>query len=397
MLIYCSNPVVNHQESFSLSGTEMGDNILSHLPDVVCKSVRSKKKMLEQCSNPATHGQFCGIHYKNPILWEPSKAKTLTKKRIKSFEHSCLDAKKIQAWYRFHRGLFMVRRRGLGYWTRSILTNDADFFSTDPVQDISGQMFLSYKDEQNHVYGFDIRSLNALYIRAEQMQEKPQNPFTRKDFPEWLLNKKNTIIERLLKRGIPQEWVPIQPPTPEQQWRMKVVDLFNKIDELNYYSSPDWFIGLNLYGQVKFYRELFDIWNFRAGLSPAQKNAIVPQYPQKIFKHSPNTVSQQTIQVVQKLNMNTMRLLISSAEDRNDRILGAMYIITTFTLVNRQARIAYPWLYDSVAFQEPHEAYEQQVVHPFETLFGINWLQNFILDPMPPLTLEPNANNHESH
>ena len=93
--------------------------------------------------------------------------------------------------------------------------------------------------------------------------------------------------------------------------------------------------------------------------------------------------------------------MISSAEDRNDRILGAMYVVTTFTMVNRQARIAYPWLYDSVAFQEPPEMYMPQI-EPFDTLFGINWLQGVFIEPIPPLSLanatpntEPNTNTNE--
>ena len=51
----------------------MGDMILSHVPDAICKSVRSKKKINEKCKNPAIHeGSFCGLHNKNPILWVPN-------------------------------------------------------------------------------------------------------------------------------------------------------------------------------------------------------------------------------------------------------------------------------------------------------------------------------------
>jgi hypothetical protein len=161
---------------------------------------------------------------------------------------------------------------------------------------------------------------------------------------------------------------------------------------------------------------LFDIWNFRAGLNNQQKNAIVPQYHQKLFKYSPFTVSNQAIGTIQKINMNAIRLLISSAADRNDRVLGAMYVVTAFTMVNRQARIAYPWLYESVeptaqadtnadtgTGADVHALLENilaqantnananansnAIIHPFEPFFGINWLQGLFFEPIPPLSL----------
>jgi hypothetical protein len=347
------------------------ENIVSHTPDTICKSVRSKKRPQEKCENPATHGQFCGLHYKHPVVW------TLQDKHV-------ADVTKLQKWYRLFRGFYMYRRHGPAFWDRTIATNDTDFFSTDPIQDIPGILFLSYKDEQNHVYGFDLRSINSLYTRALQNGETPQNPYTRRDIPSSLDSKRDRIMNILIQRGIQTEWIPIQPQTPEQQWRMKVVDLFHKIDELNYYSSPDWFIGLNHNGQIKFYRELFDIWNYRAGLSAEQKHAIVPHHAQKLFRHMPYSIASQNIATVQKINMNSIRMLITSASDRNDRILGAMYVMTTFTLVNQQARIAYPWLYDSVTFPVPEED-----VHPFETMFSLHMLQNLLMDPLPPLQLDP--------
>jgi hypothetical protein len=244
--IYNINGTDSVRINFSVRDRMGDDSILSHVSDNTCKSVRSKKKINEKCKNPAIHeGSFCGLHNKNPILWVPnirSLGSGRTQKRAVMTEAGL----KIAKWYKSVRGLFFVRRQGIGYWDRSILTNDSDFFSTDPIQDIRGIMFISYKDEQNHVYGFDIRSLHSLYIRAEQTEEEPQNPFTRREFPDWLAAKKDKMIAILTKRKISAEWIPIQPPTPEQQWRMKVVDLFHKIDELNYYSSPDWFIGLNL-------------------------------------------------------------------------------------------------------------------------------------------------------
>jgi hypothetical protein len=171
---------------------------------------------------------------------------------------------------------------------------------------------------------------------------------------------------------------------------MKVVDLFAKIDELNYYSSPDWFIGLDRDQQRKFYRELHAIWSHKAGLSIQQKNTIVPQHMQRLFRHAPWALTEQSLESLQKINMNVIRLMISSAEDRNDRILGAMYVVSTLTLVNEQARNAYPWLHESV-FEDEHETHYM----PHQPLFGIGWLNDLLsiannrIPVPPPLELPP--------
>jgi hypothetical protein len=299
-------------------------------------------------------------------------------------------ARTLLSWYRHVRGIFLKRRHGIGYWVRSVSTNDTDFFSTDPIQDISGNMFFSYMDEHKHVYSFDIRSIQSLYLRASA-SNPVTNPFTRNPIPAWVESKKNALVSLLRKRNLPTEWIPLQPPTPEQQWRMKVVDIFHKIDELNYYSSPDWFIQLNHYGQIKLYRELYDIWVFRAGLSIQQKNTIVPLHAQKLFRHTPWSISELPMESLQRVNMNVIRMMIQSAADRNDRILGAMYVVTAFTLVNRQARTAYPWLYETVSVQElefpPNVA--QEDVQPLANIFSVDWLNAIFHDTLPPLMLPP--------
>ena len=337
-----------------------------------CKNIRSKKNSKERCINIANQGDFCRIHKKNPILWVPAPIDHL------------METVRIQEWYRKRRGLFFVKRHGIGYWDRSILTNDSDFFSTDPMSDVQGIMFLSYVDSHNHVYGFDIRSIHSLYDRAQKNNETPINPFTRNEFPDRFTNRVNTLVSVLRRRKISIEWVQLMPSTPEQQLHMKIVDLFNKIDELNYYSSPDWFIGLTHFGQIRFYRELYDIWNVRAGLSRQQKEMIVPNFQTAVFKHSPWLISDQSMAHVQKINMNTIRILITSAEDKNDRILGAMYVITALTIVCKQARNAYPWLYESVqpTISQNTDIVQNEILNVVDMhLNGFNWLQNFLQIP----------------
>jgi len=369
---------------------------ISHVSEYPqCHSVKSKQNRKERCIAPATHGDFCGNHYRNPSRWTPGSPDTIAKrvKRRKLVKKKAEDTevavRKVQRWYRSVHGRYGLRLHGIAYHVRNLCTNDADFFSTDPVSDISGHMFFSYQDVDKHVYGFDIRSVYTLLHRARLEGELAFNPFTRTPFSELTTARIMNLVKWLRNRHFPTEWAPLEPPTPEQQWRMKIVDIFKEIDALNYYSSPDWFIGLDPRGQRKFYSELYSIWTERAGLSNFQRNAIVPQYHQRIFRHPPWALMDQSMESLQRMNTNTIRLLITSAEDRNDRILGAMYVVSTLTLVNSQAREAYPWLHESVfigpVFHNPVIS-----IQPRFGLLGIQWLRELLaVRADPPLLRLP--------
>ena len=341
--------------------SHVGPNSSIPEPKIVkCANIKSKKEPKKQCANTATHGAYCGIHHKHPKPWSPdSIADRVVHRKAKKKGTIALDpsisvkaATRIQNWYRLIFGLRAYKQYGPAYFCRELCTNDSDFFSTEPIQDISGGYFISYKDPDNHVYGFDVRSAHTLIYRARTSGESAMNPFTRSAFPTVFLRSVGAQVRWLARRKMPTEWAPLAPPTPEQQVRMKVVDLFNKIDELNYYSSPDWFLDLDQRGQRHLYTTLHDIWTHRAGLSMTQKASLVPQFQHRLFRHPPWAIRDLPLETIQRLNMATIRMLITSAADRNDRILGAMYVVTALTVVNTNARTAYPWLYESVAEEE---------------------------------------------
>lgn len=359
-----------------------------------CKNIKSKRTPKTRCPNIATHGEYCGVHYKNPTAWEPTAASPGKIRRIAKRAATTIAtasaAAKIQQWFRDVRGLHNVRNRGPAYYTRSVCINDADFFSTDPIADISGALFFSYKDGKQHIYGFDLRSIATLITNSTD-DEKVENPFNRDTIPLVEVRKVQKLVRRRTAHGKTTEWAKLEPSTPIQQYRMKVVDLFQIIDELNYYSSPEWFLNLTQAEQQKFYRQLYAIWTYRANLSAEQKRQIVPNYATALFKHSPFVVATFPLERLQKLNMGVIRTMITSAEDRNDRILGAMYVISTLTLVCDPARQAYPWLYESVLAPDDMDTVGAPAPLRFFGLGG--WLTDIFNltapQPMPPLLLPP--------
>lgn len=309
-----------------------------------CKNIKSKKEQHKQCTNIATHGDYCGIHYKKPVPFGMTvrKVRKLNKLSLKKIREDA--AHRVGTWIYRQMRHRKVRIQGVGLTDRSLLANDADFFSTESLLDLSGLYFFSYIDG-GQVYGFDIRSIHTLISRTDVT---PANPYTRTPIPVGVLIKIRARIVTLQKLGHATVWIPLEPPTPEQQWRMRVVDLFAIIDELNYYSSPDWFIELTQRQQRQLYRELHTIWSFRADLSAEQKELIVPDHASGLFTTNPWAIIDLTESAIRRLNMNTIRLLITSGEDRQDRILGAMYVVSALTLVSEGARREYPWLHESV-------------------------------------------------
>jgi len=366
-------------------GTHAAGPVISHVgADTQCGNIKSLRAPRVRCKNPATHGAYCGIHYKTPRPWAPGSPKKMTARKQKIAQQHTDASKRIVTWWRKVRGLYLFSKRGPAFYDRTCPVNDTDFFSTDKIVEISKANFFSYRGEDNHVYAFDIRSIHSLLENARQSGHPAENPYNRAVITNKIKEKVSRVVKLLKAHGCTVSWAPLTPDTPEQQFRMKVVDVFHIIDELNYYSSPDWFLTMDVRAHRKFYTELHDIWVHRAGLSIGQKNLIVPSFPQRIFRQSPWTLHDASLETFQKVNLNTIRLFIKSAEDRNDRILGAMYVVTAMTLVSPAAREAYPWLYESVE-QGP-------VIHNFPPHLG-GWLAQLLgdanLPAPPPLQLPP--------
>ena len=59
---------------------------------------------------------------------------------------------------------------------------------------------------------------------------------------------------------------------------MKILDIFQYINSLGNYSEPKWFLSLNRMQLYKFFRELSDIWNYRANISDEYTEKHQSQY-----------------------------------------------------------------------------------------------------------------------
>jgi len=305
---------------------------------IQCASIKSKKNHLERCRNLAKEQkEFCGLHLKAGIRWVPSVAQTS-------------HISKIQSWYRQKMIYRNIHFHGIGFYNRSACVNSEDFFSTEALKDISNNSFYSFRDvSENLLYAFDIRSLHMLSQKSSEKNEATKNPYTRSVIPSSIIQKAHRLIGWRRARKMELSWVPTVAITPEQGWRMKVVEIFVMMEELQYGADPEWFIALTLSGQKRFYLNLLDIWQHRAGLSQADRERIVPS-PQQLFHWGITRVTAiQQLSTIRTTNSYIMKKMITSATDRSDKVLGAMYILTALTQVSPEAAEAFPWLFESAA------------------------------------------------
>jgi len=258
--------------------------------------------------------------------------------------NTCLYSKKIKRWLLVKAREKKRWRQGPAFLVPELSNNTTDFYSMEDVVSIKKSMLFSFIDEEKKVYSFDVRSLAALLEKKSY-----ENPYTRQLISEKNIKQAMEFIRWCRRKGINTRWEPIQPDTPDQVFQLKVTDLFQKIDELNYYTDASWFIGLNVNSLRRLYVELYDIWYHRAGLSNDMRSQIIPS-PARPFRYSiREIIGLKNLAILQKINLDMIRMFISAALDKSDRSLGAMYILTALTLVNDNCAAAYPWLFESAS------------------------------------------------
>jgi hypothetical protein len=141
--------------------------------------------------------------------------------------------------------------------------------------------------------------------------------------------------------------------TPHQRFRQHVLRLFQTINALGHYSDPEWFVALTYEQHITFLRELIDIWNYRAELSPQARRTIYPPYGDPFPHYVLGWVTHQfyiylSPENIININLTVIERFIASAVSEADRCLGSNFILCALTLVSIPAREALPWLYQSV-------------------------------------------------
>jgi len=234
---------------------------------------------------------------------------------------------------------------------RGLATNSTDIISMDPIEEIKFHQFISYKDEDGFIYGFDITSLHNLITKSGK---DVKNPYNRALIPETIIKNVKSLIRlsKMLKNPINLNLEDInQSITGEKAIELRALSLFQNIDALGNYSNSQWFLSLNRNQIVKLIRELADIWNYRAQLAMEIKCNICPPYGDPFRNLNMSYVhTEPNMTNIRKVILEVLEKIVNSGVDRDSKTLGAYYVLGALTLVNQEAATSLPWLFQSVNY-----------------------------------------------
>jgi hypothetical protein len=334
-----------------------------------------------------------------------SGTKIVLIERILQLFKTTRPAVKIQSVFRRWIVQESVKMRGPALVKRKICVNDTDFVSLEPIDEIPAELFFSYRDSKDFVYGFNLSSL----MQHSRVNEKMENPYNREIveariflkimrlyrfcfivYPDF--NKENAkFVKRsapaprapqLIQRNIQQlnnanhfrnaenivfeEYEPMiinnYQITNDQQFRInrlreirnmtvnqRINNLFIEIDHLGNYTQAIWFNSLDRNEYIIFYRFLYDIWYYRANFSREVRYNICPFItPFYNTVNIRNIAYNLTLDELRQLCLIPFENLIYTGSDDEHRRLAAIHALSALTIVSLGARISMPWLYESV-------------------------------------------------
>jgi len=253
-------------------------------------------------------------------------------------------ATRIQAIFRGYLVKKYIAVHGPAGKNRTLCNNTDDFVTMDALSEIPFHQFISYTDEDGFVYGFHIASLQDMCLKTTT---ELRNPYTRKLLPNDLFKHIRYLMRVSKLLGISLCLTHEAPKfiTQAQYETNVAVTLFQQINALGHYSDVQWFLSLNAEQTRNFLVELHDIWDYRAGLTDDMRREICDPDP---FWHIPGIHFVDSLNELRSFANKTIHALINSASSRENRSLGAYYVLSSLTLVSPEAATALPWLFEAV-------------------------------------------------
>jgi len=275
--------------------------------------------------------------------------------RLFSFLRLSLYATVIQ---RIWRGCLVkeyIKCIGPSLKDRSICVNDTDFATLEPLNEINYNQYYSFTGN-NNCYGCDVYSLHNLInkpnpIYSGDTKQTIRNPYDREIITHTQINEFNRYlrIAKALRIHVKIKDDETDIINPKKKMEMRIIELFQYINELGNYADSNWFTNLPRHMLVLFIREMYDIWHYRAQLSQQTMRDIVQPHGNPFTGMSLHLAQSQSDDFLKNTALRIIDFLVKSGHTTEFRALGAYYVLAALTLVSEEARNALPWLYQSVA------------------------------------------------
>jgi len=254
----------------------------------------------------------------------------------------------------FMRKYILLAGPALKLKNRKLCVNDTDFATLEPLNEIPYNQFFSFADSDGTIYGCDIASLFEILCKKSKYdiraKKAPLNPYNRRNIEPYLLTNFSLYL-RLAKINRIEHITTVEEEVidPSKQLEMKILDLFQYINELGNYADSSWFSNLSRHMTVLFIREVYDIWHYRAQLTQETMRSIVPPHGNPFTGMNLQLAQTQPDEFVRKQAVKIIEYLVKSGHTTDNRSLGAYYVLAALTLVSEEARTALPWLFQSVS------------------------------------------------
>jgi len=268
--------------------------------------------------------------------------------RIYNYLKFSYFAIKIQKIFRGYLLKKIIKLKGLKMRLKSV--NDTDFLTFQKINEIPFDQTFTFKDTDGFIYSFDIYSLFNLIMKTNADDGKILNPYTRRELNNNIIYKLNQVIwitKKVLKRKIKYKYESdTNALSSEKKLELKTIEIFQKIDQLGFITDTKWFLNLSKIRLIRFIRELADVWDYRAQITIETKRAICPPHGKPYNNVQINTLMHKSELTLKTYSLEIMNNLLKS-EDKDNRTLGANYILGVLTIVSQHAANSLPWLYNS--------------------------------------------------
>ena len=249
----------------------------------------------------------------------------------------------IQNFYRKYRLNKINILRGPGLFNRELINNETDFLSFENCKSIPNSKFFSYKDIDGFVYGFNIQSIKYL------KENNPKNPYNRKDLTsESIINldklikyEENLGNNLSIKFDIPEDLY--------SKMKQKCIKIFQRMDELELYTQPRWFLDLDCIRLKNLYSSIEDIWNYRAMLTDNMKLNYTKTG--RAFCHSIFDINRINSKIkLQEILLDEFEKFAFQGKTDEDCTTSCYWILTGLTIVSLNAAEGYPELVQSISY-----------------------------------------------
>ena len=257
----------------------------------------------------------------------------------------------IQKVFRGYIQRKVINLRGPTLYKRMDNVNACDFLTLEPIEEIPYYQYFSFLDIDGIKYGFDISSIYHLFYNDNHTAK---NPYNRNLLDVQLYQTIQNIIRisKIYKHVEVKVDLETYQVSNEKKIQLRIIDLFQSINETGNYSDFKWYERLNRIKLFKFIYEIIDIWDYRANLTQEDKVSICPP-DGRPFNGIPQIMTilktqNITCQRLREIILNILEKFVYDSFSTENRGIRVMYILTALTTVSREAAECMPWLYESI-------------------------------------------------